>query len=175
MENILAPGGAPRRYDNELIRLELVFKHDGRGRECGRDHMTAFRLHLLGVPLPWTLGALTGSLNFIPNLGPIIAVVPAVILAFAQSPRQALYTLALNVILQSLDGYVFTPLMQRRTVALPPALTITAQVALGVLLGGLGALLATPLAAAALVIVKMLYLRETPGLRITQTSGDGSL
>jgi predicted PurR-regulated permease PerM len=64
--------------------------------------------------------------------------------------------------LQNLDGYVFTPLVQRRTVVLPPAPTITAQVALGVLLGGLGAPLATPLAAAALVIVKMLYLRDTP-------------
>lgn len=123
--------------------------------------LTALGLLLLGLPLPWTLGILAGLLNFIPNLGPVIAAVPALLIALAQSPQQALYVFLLYLFLQSLDGYVFTPLVQRRTVALPPALTITAQVLLGVLLGSLGVLLATPLAASALVLVKLLYLRDT--------------
>jgi predicted PurR-regulated permease PerM len=136
--------------------------------------LTALGLLLLGVPLPWTLGVLTGLLNFIPNLGPIMAAVPALLISFAQSPRQALYTPALYVFLQNLDGYVFTPFVQRRTVALPPALTITAQVLLGVSLGSLGLLLATPLAAAALVIVKMLYLRDTLDQQIMLPIGNGA-
>ncbi len=129
--------------------------------------LTALGLLLLGLPLPWTLGVLAGLLNFIPNLGPVIAAVPALLIALAQSPQQALYVLLLYLFLQSLDGYVLTPLVQRRTVALPPALTITAQVLLGALLGGLGVLLATPLTASALVLVKMFYLHDTLHEEIT--------
>ena len=54
-------------------------------------------------------------------------------------------------------------LFRRRAVLLPPALTITAQVLLGVLVGALGVMLAAPLTAAALVIIKMLYVEETLG------------
>jgi predicted PurR-regulated permease PerM len=55
------------------------------------------------------------------------------------------------------ESYQLTPLVQERTVALPPALTITAQVLLGILLRALGVILATPLVVAALVLVQMLY------------------
>jgi len=103
----------------------------------------------------------------------LIAAVPALLIALAQSPRQALYVLVLYLVLQSLDGYVFTPLVQRRTVALPPALTIGAQVLLGVLFGGLGVLLATPLAASVLVLVKMLYLHDTLHEQITLPGRSG--
>jgi predicted PurR-regulated permease PerM len=124
-------------------------------------------LSLLGVPLALTLGLLAGLLNFVPNVGPVVAGVPAVAIALTQSPQQALYVLLLYVVLQSVDGYVFTPLVQRRTVALPPALTVAAQVLLGVLLGGMGVALATPLAAAALVLVRMLYVEDVLGGGVT--------
>ncbi len=172
----------PRLYTNGLVKLVPIEK---RGRICevldavgqtlqrwliGRiilmivnGGLTALGLWLLGVPLALTLGLLAGLLNFVPNVGPIIAGVPAVLLALTQSPTQALYVLALYLVLQSADGYVFTPLVQRRTVQLPPALTIMAQVFLGVLVGGLGLLLATPLTAAVFVIVKMLYVEDTLG------------
>ncbi|MGH7966450.1 MAG: AI-2E family transporter, partial [Candidatus Binatia bacterium] len=125
--------------------------------------LTTIGLWLLGVPLALTLGLLAGLLNFIPNLGPLLAGVPAVLLALLQSPMQALSVTALYFILQSLDGYVFTPLVQRRTVALPPALTIIAQVLMGVLTGSVGLMLATPLTAAVIVLVKMLYVEDILG------------
>jgi predicted PurR-regulated permease PerM len=125
--------------------------------------LTWVGLSLLGVPLAMTLGLLAGLLNFVPNVGPAAAAVPAVLVALTQSPQQALYVLLLYVVLQSADGYVFTPLVQKRTVALPPALTITAQVLLGVLLGGAGVVLATPLTAAALVLARMFYAGEATG------------
>lgn len=55
--------------------------------------LTAIGLALLGVPLAVPLGIIAGLLNFIPNLGPIIAGVPAVLIAFVQSPDLALYVL----------------------------------------------------------------------------------
>lgn len=125
--------------------------------------LTAVGLWFLGIPLPWTLGLLTGLLNFIPNLGPILAGVPAVLLALLQGPREVIYVVVLYLIIQNLDGFVFTPLVQKRTVSLPPVLIITSQVFLGVLLGTLGVLLATPLAAVVVVLVKMLYLEDVLG------------
>ena len=124
--------------------------------------LTWVGLSLLGVPLALTLALLAGLLNFVPNVGPVIAGVPAVLIALTQSPEQALYVLMLYVVLQSVDGYVFTPFVQKRTVELPPALTIMAQVLFGVLLGGVGVVLATPLTASALVLVRMLYVEQTP-------------
>jgi predicted PurR-regulated permease PerM len=95
-----------------------------------------------------------------------------VLLALTQSPQQALYVLLLYVVLQSVDGYVFTPLVQKRTVALPLALTITAQVLFGVLLRATGVVFATPLAAAALVLVRMLYVEDVPGGRAEEVGSD---
>ena len=73
--------------------------------------------------------------------------------------------LVLYIVLQTADGYIFTPLVQQRTVDLPPALTISAQVVLGVLAGPTGLLLATPLTAAGVVLVRMLYLQDVLGER----------
>jgi predicted PurR-regulated permease PerM len=93
----------------------------------------------------------------------VLALVPAVLLALMHSPTQALYVILLYLAIQTVESYVLTPLVQRRTVSLPPALTISAQVALGVLLGGLGLVLATPLTVALLVLIQRLYIEDTLG------------
>jgi predicted PurR-regulated permease PerM len=121
--------------------------------------VTAFGLWLLGMRLPITLGIFSGLLNFVPNLGPFIAAVPAVLLAFVQGPWMALYEALFYLAYQMLDGYVLTPLVQRQTVALPLALTIMSQV----LLGTLGVLFAVPLIASTVVVAKMLYVRDVLG------------
>lgn len=90
------------------------------------------------MPLALTLGLLAGVLNFIPNFGPLIAAVPAVLIALTISPQTALYVGLLYIAVQSIDGYVLTPFVNRRSVELPPVLTIFAQVLLGVLVGSLG-------------------------------------
>jgi predicted PurR-regulated permease PerM len=115
------------------------------------------------MPLALTLGLLAGLLSFIPNIGPILSFVPAGLLAIPQGFSQVLYVGLLYIGIQTVESYVITPPMQRRMVSLPPALTISAQVILGVLFGFLGLLLATPLAAAVLVLVKMLYLEDVLG------------
>jgi predicted PurR-regulated permease PerM len=65
--------------------------------------------------------------------------------------------------LETPDDPQHVPLVQRRVVHLPPALTLSAQLILGVLAGFLGLLLATPLVAAALVIVRMAYVEDVLG------------
>lgn len=125
--------------------------------------LTGLALWMLGIPLAFGLGLLTGILNFIPNLGPILAAVPAVLLALLEGPTMALYVVILYVIVQNLEGFVLTPLVQQRTVSLPPAIILLSQVLFGVLAGTLGVLLATPLAATVFVLVKMLYIEDTLG------------
>ena len=125
--------------------------------------LTAIGLWLLDVPLALTLGLLAALLEFVPTLGPIIAAVPSILLAMTQSPTQALYVGLLYAGIQTIESYLLTPMVERRTVLVPPVLTIAAQVLLGILLGGLGLVLAPPLTATALVLVKMLYVEDLLG------------
>jgi predicted PurR-regulated permease PerM len=123
-------------------------------------------LWLIGVPLWLPLGLLAALLNFIPNFGPVIAAVPAVLIALADSPGKAVWVVALTIAAQNLEGYLITPLVQRRAVEMPPALTILSQVLMGLLLGPLGVILAAPLTAAAIVVVKLLYVQDTLGTKV---------
>jgi predicted PurR-regulated permease PerM len=121
---------------------------------------TSAGLMLLGVPLALILGIIAGLLDFIPYLGPLMAGVPAVLIAFSDSPQLALYTVLLFVAVQTLEGYLLSPLIERRTVSLPPALTIVMQVLFGALFGLAGVALATPLTAVLAVLVAMLYVQD---------------
>jgi predicted PurR-regulated permease PerM len=123
--------------------------------------LTGLGLWVIGVPMWLPLAILAALLNFIPNFGPIIAAVPALLIALANDPTDALWVAGLYVLAQNLEGYLIMPLVQRRAVEMPPALTIMSQVLLGMLLGPLGVVLAAPLTAAALVLIKMLYVQDT--------------
>ena len=122
--------------------------------------LTWLGLTILGVPLAVTLGLIAGLLSFIPNIGPILSAIPALLIAFVDSPTTALYVAILFVLVQLIESNVVTPLIERRTVELPPALTIIFQLALAVLVGGLGLVLATPLLAMILVLVQMVYIAD---------------
>jgi predicted PurR-regulated permease PerM len=129
---------------------------------------TSIGLSLLGVPLALILGIIAGLLDFIPYLGPIMAGVPAVLLALSISPDLALYVVLLFVGIQLVEGYGLQPLIEARAVDLPPALVIVMQLIFGTLFGFAGVALATPLAAALSVLVKMLYIEDVLGDRPAQ-------
>jgi len=125
--------------------------------------LTWIGLSIIGVPLALTLGLIAGLLSFIPNFGPILSALPAILLAFIDSPITALYVLALYVGVQIVESNLLTPLIDRETVELPPALTIVFQLALGVLIGGLGLVLATPLLVVVMVVVQQVYIQDILG------------
>lgn len=127
--------------------------------------LTWIGLSIIGVPLALTLGLIAGLLSFIPNFGPIISAVPAILLAFIESPTKALYVLILYVAVQLVESNLVTPFIERKTVEIPPALTIVFQLALAVLVGGLGLVLATPLLAALLVLIQMVFVEDVLGDR----------
>jgi len=128
--------------------------------------LTTLGLWMLGIPLALILGVLAALFNFIPNIGPLIAAIPAVLLGLVDSPTTALYVIILYIVIQTVESSFVTPMLQQKAVALPPALTISAQIAFGILAGGLGVVLATPLTAAAVVLTKRLFIEdmlEKPG------------
>lgn len=129
-------------------------------------------LALLGVPMPYALGLIAGLLDFVPFVGPIVAAVPAVLLAFTEGPRLGAYTALLYLVIQQIEGNIVTPLVQRRQVQLAPALVILAEVVGGILFGIIGVILATPLAAALLVLTKMLYVEDVLDTPV-RLPGDG--
>ncbi len=125
--------------------------------------LTWIGLSSLGVPLALTLGLIAGLLSFIPNFGPIFSAVPAILLAFIDSPISALYVLGLFVGVQLIESNLVTPMIERQTVELPPALTIISQLALTILFGAVGLILATPILAVIMVLVQTLYIEDVLG------------
>lgn len=117
-------------------------------------------LLLLGVPLAFALAVLAGLLTFIPNFGPVLAAVPAMLLALMQSPTTALWVGLLYLGLQTVESYTLEPWVMRKADDLPPALIIVGQLFLGVTLGALGLVLATPLVVVLNVLIQRLYVED---------------
>lgn len=117
-------------------------------------------LAILGVPLAGTLGLIAALLSFIPSLGPLISVIPAVMLALTMSPRMGLWVCLLYLGVQILEANVITPLVQQRAISLPPAFVLGSELLMGLLLGGAGLAFATPLAAVSLVLANMVYIQD---------------
>lgn len=132
---------------------------------------TTVGLWLIGLPLALVLGLIAGILELIPYLGPWLSAVPAVLIALLLSPWHLGMTIALYLGLHILEGYVLLPLVQRRVVLLPPALTLLAQVLLGDLLGVAGLFIAAPLTVTAVVLLKMLYVEDTLGDQTVKVPG----
>lgn len=107
--------------------------------------LTFIGLQLLNISLAFILGLLAGILAFIPYVGSILAALPAILIAFSYGPLQALYVVILYLGIHVIEGYFITPLIEQKTVFIPPALTIMAQILIYVLVGGLGLALTSPL------------------------------
>jgi len=122
--------------------------------------ITTLGLWLLRVPLALALGLLAALGELVPNIGPLLAFIPAILLAFTDGATRALAVFGLYLAVQGFESYVLTPLVEKRAVSLPPALTVTAQVLLGLLAGGLGLVLAAPLTATVMVLVQRLYVED---------------
>lgn len=162
----LFPAGSRDRIDQALddcwkaLRLWLA------GRLISMTFiglLTGIGLWLIGIPGALALGIVAFILEFVPFVGPIIAAVPALILALAFDPVKALWVGALYLGIQQLEGNVIEPIVQQRAVDLPPALLLFAIVAGAVVFGPTGVIFAAPLTVVLFVLVKRLYVREALG------------
>lgn len=134
--------------------------------------LTWLGLALLGVPAAGGLGVIAGLLDIIPMIGPVIAGVPAVLLAFTVSPMTALWTIILFLVIQQLQGNFLQPMIQKHAVNVQPAVLLFAVFAAGLLFGFLGVLLAAPLTVVIFVFVQRLYVQAMLGKPIKVAGKD---
>ncbi len=121
--------------------------------------LTSIGLLIIGVPLWLVLALIAGLLNFIPNFGPIIAMLPAVLVGLLQGVDTALYIAGLYLLVQLLESNFITPTVQQKLVSIPPALILIAQLIISPLTGGWGLVLATPLMLIVMLLVQDLYIK----------------
>ena len=133
--------------------------------------LTYIGLLILGVPIAFVLALFAGLAGFLPYLGPIIGAIPMVLVAGGESLDLALWVVGLYVIIQFLESYLLTPLIQARAVSMPPAVVILSQLVLGAVFGLLGLALATPLAAASTVPLRYIFGMDKREPAKTQTAG----
>lgn len=110
--------------------------------------LTFIGLYFLNVPYALVLALLAGIFEIIPYVGPIIAAIPAVILAFLASPILALFVILLYVVIQQLENYVIVPQVMKKAVGLNPIVIIVVMLIGAKLAGILGLILSVPLSAA---------------------------
>jgi predicted PurR-regulated permease PerM len=125
--------------------------------------MTVFALWVIGLPLATTLGLIVGLLTFIPFIGPTLASVPALLVALLEGPYMVLWVVIIYVLIQQIENQIFTPLIQKRAVFLPPAVLLSAQLLIGILFGFMGVLFASPLCIIVVILVQTLYVQDVLG------------
>ncbi len=125
--------------------------------------LTAIGFWIAGIPLALTLGLIAAVLSFVPLIGPTLAAIPMILVALAEDPTLVIWALLVYGIVQLLETYVITPVIQKEAVFIPPALLLSVEILMGVLFGIPGILLATPLAVIGIVLVQMLYIEDVLG------------
>ena len=121
--------------------------------------LTAIGLKILGMPMWLALAIIAGFLNFIPNFGPLLAMIPAVLVALSIDPQTALIVVGLYILVQFLESNLITPKIQQRLTSVPPALIITSQLIVASFAGIWGIALATPIILVVIILVRELHVK----------------
>jgi predicted PurR-regulated permease PerM len=117
---------------------------------------TGIGLSLVGIPGAPAIGLVAGLCEFVPYLGTFVVLIPSIIIGFSMGPETGIWTIAVLVAVQQVQGNLISPLAQSRMADLPPALTIFALVVFGILMGPLGVILAVPLTVVGYALVRVL-------------------
>lgn len=114
-------------------------------------------LTLLNIDYALPLGLLAGILEIVPMVGPILAMIPALIVGFATSPIAGLGVLALYLFVQQLENNFIVPKVMSKAVGFNPLIVMLVLLIGGKLLGVLGAILAVPITLMGYIIFKNIY------------------
>lgn len=122
--------------------------------------MSWIGLALLGIPMAALLSVLTALLVFIPNIGPILSLLPPMLLAVSKGPYMPLYVVLLYTGIQLVESYLITPIIHEHEDNLPAALVIAVQLLFGILFGLLGVAFAMPIALVAMLFIQRFYVER---------------
>jgi len=121
---------------------------------------TGIGLWIIDVPMAVGLAIIAGLLSFVPNLGPVAAMVPGTLIAFSQGVMPGVWAAVVYLSVQVIETYVITPFIEQRVVSLPPAVLLGFQLLMGISGGVLGLFMATPIIVGGIVIIQALYIRD---------------
>lgn len=122
--------------------------------------ISAIGLWILGVPLILANSFIAGFLEVIPNLGPTLSLIPPVLVALTVDPWKAVAVVILYILIQQFESYALTPYVMKKTVLLPPAITLLSQLAFAVFFGVLALFLALPFIVIAQVWIKEVLVKD---------------
>ena len=146
----LVPSDARPEFAITIDRMALTLRRLLAGRLLGmlfEGTLIWIALTIGGVPMALVLGLIAGVLAFIPNIGAIVTGVLMVAVGFSAGVNTGWWAVATYFIVQNFDGYVVIPMVARRTVDMPPALTLSSQILASTLFGVIGLALADPMVA----------------------------
>jgi predicted PurR-regulated permease PerM len=170
----------PPRYGPELRELMLKIRQTWVGFLRGQmalmliiGVLTWLGATILGLPQALLLGVIAGVLELIPNVGPTLAAIPAVVLALFFGSTYlpinnlvfALIVIGFYVLVQMVENQVIVPRIMGNAVDLPVLVVLIGTIAGAGAFGILGALLATPFIATGNLVFRYVYrkiLEESP-------------
>ena len=147
------------------LRAELI-QMTTMGAMCG------IGIWLAGVPSAGALGLLTGLSEFVPYVGPIAAMLPAMGLAATVGSHQVVMTLVTFAVARLIQSNLVTPFVTSRVVAIPPAMTVFSIIGIGYVFGVFGLFFSAALLVVIYTLVRSLYLREVLGEPIPRAAHD---
>lgn len=124
---------------------------------------TGIALLVMGVPLAGALGTITGLLSFIPNFGPLMALIPILAVVLINASDKLLLVIIVFYVIQFVQGQIVTPILIGQEMNLSPAVILLSQIIAGIFFGFLGLLLSVPLAAIVVVLVREIYVKDILG------------
>ena len=120
-------------------------------------------LWMAGLKSWAALGLLGGLSEFVPYIGPTVAMLPAIGIAAAQGGDLLWRTIAAYAVVRLVEAYALTPWVNNSVVNIPPALTLFVILGAGAVFGAYGVFFAGALLVVGYVAVRELYLRDTLG------------
>ena len=172
----------PERYASGIIKLTPIWYRDRMQAILGRIDttlrawlsvtgvsmvvvgvLTGLGLALLGIREWVALGVLAGVLSFIPNFGPVVALVPSVAVALVQAPQNVIWTAVIIYGVSFVQSQVVSPVLASERMNMPAILVLLGQIIFGFFFGFLGLMLAVPLSACVAVIVDEMYIKDILG------------
>jgi predicted PurR-regulated permease PerM len=127
--------------------------------------LTWIGLALLGLEQALALGVLAGLFSFVPNFGPIAALVPSVAVGLVQAPQSIGWIVLIIYGTSFLQSQLIAPLIFQESINLPPVLVLIGQIFAAVFFGFLGIMLAVPIIAILMILVQEVYVKDILGDR----------
>jgi predicted PurR-regulated permease PerM len=123
--------------------------------------LTWIGLELLNVPFALAFGVFTGAAVLVPFFGSLVStILPALMVVGSGGLGQTFLVILLGVVIHVIEGNIIHPIVMERRVHLPPVLSITSVLVMGHLLGFIGLLVAVPVLATTMVIVRRIYVHR---------------